>query len=268
MADKPFVINDRRKFTSEGELREEPSTPPAASTEAGRADDEPTSDAGKPHREPIAFPGGGAARAPSPEPGRSEDEPAAPAAPTARPAAHEPIAFPSSSASSGTPAPEPAAGPDAFDEAALPPLTAEQTEQAARAYDATVDRLDTAIRAQNLGAERMPEMNFERVVQSLYMQALMQLGGAAEPGQPPQVDVLGARQTIDMLAVIVSKTTGNLSEPEAKLTENALFELRMGFLEITQALARQAAAKHPGGPMPGSPRGPLGGGPGGPKMVS
>ncbi len=42
--------------------------------------------------------------------------------------------------------------------------------------------------------ERMPEMrSFERLVQSVYMQAIMQLGGAAEPGQQPQVDLLPAR---------------------------------------------------------------------------
>ncbi len=81
-----------------------------------------------------------------------------------------------------------------------PPPTAEQTDQANRAYNATVDRLDTAIRATNPGMERMPEMNYDRLVQSLYMQALLQLGGATEPGQPPQVDILGARQTIDMLS--------------------------------------------------------------------
>ena len=103
--------------------------------------------------------------------------------------------------------------------------------------------------------ERMPEMNYDRLVQSLYMQALIQLGGAAEPGQPPQVDILGARQTIDMLTVIADKTAGNLSDDEAKLTQSALFELRMGFLEITQAIARQAAAKQggPGAPPHGGP---------------
>jgi hypothetical protein len=82
------------------------------------------------------------------------------------------------------------------------------------------------------------------------MQALLQLGGAAEPGQTPQVDLLGARQTIDMLAIIAAKSSGNLSDEEAKLTQSALFELRMGFLEITQALARQA------GRPPGAPAGP------------
>jgi hypothetical protein len=99
-------------------------------------------------------------------------------------------------------------------------------------------------------------MTFERVIQSLYMQALLQLGGATEPGQPPQVDLLGARQTIDMLDILAKKTEGNLSEAESKLVATALFELRMGFLEITQALARQAQAKQTGAPPPGASGGP------------
>src|SRR6185437_9260381 len=199
MPDKtPFVINDRRKFTAEGELRPD-----------------------VPHSEPER---------------PSEEQAPRPAAePSAE--AKAPIPFPSSAE---TAAAEAAAElPD--DEHLPPPPTAEQTEQANRAYNATVDRLDTAIRATNPGMERIPDMDYDRLIQSLYMQALLQLGGATEPGQPPQVDILGARQTIDMLTVIAEKSKGNLTGEEDKLTQSALFELRMGFLEVTQAIARQAA---------------------------
>ena len=102
-------------------------------------------------------------------------------------------------------------------------------------------------------------MNFEQLVQSVYMTSIMQLGGATQEGQQPQVDILGARQSIDMLAVLEEKTKGNLSPEETRLLDSALFELRMAFLEITQALARSAAAKTPG--VPGRP------GPGGPSIV-
>jgi hypothetical protein len=212
MPDKtsPFVVNDRRKFTSEGELR-----PDVPHTE--------------PHREE-----------PKPEP----------AAPQAE--AKEPIPFPSHSAAAGES--EPAEG-TLQDEDQLPPSpTAEQSEAANRAYSATVDRLDTAVRATNPGMERMPEMNYERLVQSLYMQALLQLGGATEPGEPARVDLLGARQTIDMLTIVAEKSKGNLTDAEDKLTQSALFELRMGFLEVTQAIARQASKQGaPGAPPTGGP---------------
>ena len=256
MSEKPFVINDRRKFTAEGDLRPdaEPKTATATlepDTELGRSSDESAPAPGKPYKEPIAFPTS-SPKPPSSEPDRSDDEPDS-EEDEPRPAArtHEPIEFPTGNS-------EEFSDQNAGDEAdsALPPLTAEQTEQAARAYAATVERLDTALRANNLGSEPMPEMTFERLVQSLYMQALLQLGGAAEPGQPPQVDLLGARQTIDMLALIDAKSHGNLADAEDKFIQSALFEIRMGFLEVTQALARQAATRQPGGVPGPKPNGP------------
>ncbi len=230
MAEKttPFVINDRRKFTSEGELRHDADTPPPQQ---------------------------------SPEVSTTETAPARTPAET--------IPFPSAPTVGEASRVETLSAPDADDASLfadaeqnlpeeddqLPPApTAEQTEQAARAYDATVDRLDTAIRASNPGADRIPEMSFERFVQSLYMQSILQLGGGAEPGQQPQIDIIGARQTIDMLAILVEKTRGNLKPVEDKLLQSAVFEARMGFLEVTQAIARQAAGRQPGaqgGPMGG-----------------
>jgi hypothetical protein len=217
---KEFVVNDRRKFTAEGDIR--PDAPPSeAKPPRPETLLEPTSD--------EKF--GSSAHL-------VEDRPAPP---PAAEAPHEPEPEPESDA---PPAP-----------------TAEQSSQAQKAFDATVDRLDTAIRATNPGLDHPPAMTFERVIQSLYMQALLQLGGAAEPGQQPRVDLLGARQTIDMLAIIAEKTKGNLTDSESKLVQTALFEVRMGFLEVTQALTRQAQAKQPGvPPAPGAP-------PPGPKIV-
>jgi hypothetical protein len=62
---------------------------------------------------------------------------------------------------------------------------------------------------------------------------------------------MGARQSIDMLAILAEKTKGNLTPAESQLLDNALFEVRMGFLEVTQALARSAANRQP--PPPGAP---------------
>ena len=141
--------------------------------------------------------------------------------------------------------------PESTSEADLPPLTSEQTEQARVAYEMTSERLDTAIRAANPGADHPPAMSFDQLVQSVYMTSIMQLGGATPEGQQPQVDIIGARQSIDMLSVLAEKTKSNLTPEESRLLESALFELRMAFLEITQALARSAAAKAPAGSRPG-----------------
>ena len=172
-----------------------------------------------------------------------------------------PAQIPSAPAEQPQPAaasPEPASEPEL-----PPPPTAEENDQARRAYEMTADRLDTAIRSANPGMDHPPAMSFEQLVQSIYMTAMMQLGAATHEGQQPQVDILGARQSIDMLGVLAEKTKGNLTPEETRLLESALFELRMAFLEITQALARSAAAKAPGGARPG-PGGP---GPGGPGIV-
>ncbi len=166
-----------------------------------------------------------------------------------------------------TPAPAAEVEPpatDQLDPEMPPPLTEDQKNQAKMAFEQTADRLDTAIRAGNPGMEHLPAMTFDRLVQSVYMTAIMQLGGSTAEGEQPRVDLMGARQSVDMLAVLDDKTSGNLSEPEARLLENALFELRMAFLEVTQALSRSAAAKAQSGA--GRP-GPGGFGPGGPSIV-
>jgi hypothetical protein len=123
--------------------------------------------------------------------------------------------------------------------------------QANAAYQQTSERLDTAVRAANPGMDQPPTMTFDQIVQSIYMTTMMQLGGATQPGEQPKVDLMGARQSIDMLAILEQKTKGNLIPAESGLMDNALFEVRMGFLEVTQALARSAINRQP--PPPGSP---------------
>ena len=93
------------------------------------------------------------------------------------------------------------------------------------------------------------EMNFERLVASLYMSAMMQLGLMHEEGQPPAADLVGAKQTIDTLSILQDKTKGNLTDQEAHLLQNCLYELRMGFVELTNAFSKQGPpeASAPGG---------------------
>ena len=139
------------------------------------------------------------------------------------------------------------------DEAAMPQApSAEQMAQARMAYEQTADRLSTAIRAANPGMNHPSPMNFDGLVQSIYMTAIMQLGGATPEGQQPQVDLMGAQQSVGMLETLAEKTNGNLSVEEAALLDRAVFEVQVAFLEITQALARSAAAKQQQqGPAPG-----------------
>ncbi|PYY19932.1 MAG: DUF1844 domain-containing protein [Acidobacteria bacterium] len=81
-------------------------------------------------------------------------------------------------------------------------------------------------------------MTFERLVQSLYVSALFQLGVMHPEGEAPRPDIVAARQTIDTLGVLRDKTKGNLTSAEENVLQNTLFELRMAFLEITNAITR------------------------------
>jgi FtsZ-interacting cell division protein ZipA len=86
------------------------------------------------------------------------------------------------------------------------------------------------------------EITFDKFVASLYMTSLMQLGLAAPQGAKPEVDLLGARQTIDTLAMLQEKTKGNLTAAEANVLQNCLYELRMAYLEVTNLITRPPQA--------------------------
>ncbi len=224
---KPFVINDRRKFRMDGDpVEPRPETPeePVASPVAEAAPSAPAEEAPAASKSgPIPFPVRETA-APAPEP----VEEVAP---------EEPVA----------------ASED--EEGKLPPPTPEEMEQVRAAYEATAERIETMMRSQNLGAEHLPPMDFTQLVQSIYMSAMMQLGAGTQQGQQARVDLIGAKNSVEMLAVVEEKTAGNLTEQEKRLLDSALFELRMGFLEITQLLARQAQARQTPPTTPGAPSG-------------
>jgi hypothetical protein len=126
------------------------------------------------------------------------------------------------------------------EEETIPEPTAAESAQQRKEYHASANRLDDMLLKANPGQPAVPAMNFDRLVQSLYMTAAVQMGAGAAPNEQPRIDILGARQSIDMLTVLEEKTKGNLSEQERRLLQNALFDLRMSFLEITNAIANSA----------------------------
>jgi hypothetical protein len=126
------------------------------------------------------------------------------------------------------------------DEETIPEPTAAESAQQSKEYLASANRLDDMLKQANPGQPAVPAMNFDRLVQSLYMTAAVQMGAGTAPNEQPRIDILGARQSIDMLSVLAEKTKGNLTEQEKRLLQNALFDLRMSFLEITNAIASSA----------------------------
>lgn len=142
----------------------------------------------------------------------------------------------------------------AFDESQLPPApTPEQARFQKTAYEQSAERLDNLVRAQNPGAPAQEKIGFEHLVQQLYLSAMMQMGAGTPEGQRPRIDILGARQTIDLLAVVQEKTHGNLSAEETRTLDTVLYELRMTFLELTRMISAKPAAPMPPPPGNGHP---------------
>jgi hypothetical protein len=125
-----------------------------------------------------------------------------------------------------------------------PPSVSEQQEQH-DAYRKSSRDLDSRVELSGHSAKEL-EMSFERFMASLYMTAMMQLGLMHEQGGQPGVDVIGARQTIDTLGMIADKTKGNLTPKEQGFLQNCLYELRMAYVEVTNALAHPPQAPAPG----------------------
>jgi len=158
---------------------------------------------------------------------------AAPAKAAPAPAAPAPEAAPTASGSTLDPNVPPA------------PSAAEQKEQA-EAYHKSSKELDARVELSGHSAKEM-EMTFERFMASLYMTAMLQLGLMQEERGQPRIDLLGARQTIDTLSLLSEKTKGNLTAAEENFLQNCLYELRMAYVEVTNALARppQATGANP-----------------------
>jgi Domain of unknown function (DUF1844) len=134
------------------------------------------------------------------------------------------------------------------EELPMPP-TAEEEHQQNEAYKASGKKIDDMISAAGKSAQGPMEMTFERVIESFYMSALIQMGAIRQENEQPRVDIIGARQTIDSLTVLQEKTKGNLTDREKTLLQNVLFELRMAWIEITNAVA--TSATRPGAAPPG-----------------
>lgn len=126
------------------------------------------------------------------------------------------------------------------DTAEVPQFTAEETAEQRAAYAHSSRQVDDMLRQANPGMEGTGTITFEHIIQSFYVSAMIAMGAGTEPGQKARVDILGARQSIDMLALLQDKTKGNLTPKEEATLQNVLFELRMMFLEITNAIAQSA----------------------------
>ena len=135
---------------------------------------------------------------------------------------------------------EPEPEQEALSEEEMPQFTAKESADQNAAYKESSRQIDDMLRQANPDMSAAGPITFEHIIQSFYVSAMLAMGAGTEPGQKARIDILGARQSIDMLALLQEKTKGNLTSREEATLQNVLFELRMMFLEITNAIAAQA----------------------------
>ncbi len=80
-------------------------------------------------------------------------------------------------------------------------------------------------------ADYMPEINFSNFVISLSTTALFHFGDFADPDHKTEKNLSAAKQIIDTLVMLKSKTEGNLDEKEKNLMEGVLYELQMRYVK-------------------------------------
>ena len=84
----------------------------------------------------------------------------------------------------------------------------------------------------------MPDASFTTLVQSVMTQALYYLGELAEDGEQPVFSMDAAKQQIDLLGVLETKTKGNLENDEQSTLDQALYDLRSRFVSIATQMIR------------------------------
>ena len=81
--------------------------------------------------------------------------------------------------------------PEAYEDEIIPEPTSAETAQQKQEYLASSSRLNEMILKANPGQPLPPAINFDRLVQSLYMTAAMQMGAGTAANEQPRIDIVG-----------------------------------------------------------------------------
>ena len=90
------------------------------------------------------------------------------------------------------------------------------------------------------GSQTGGRLDFSSFILSVGASALVAIGQARVPGVPsvpgstPPVDLVQARELIDLLGLLEEKTKGNLTKSESELLQQTLYSLRMKFIEVSK----------------------------------
>lgn len=78
----------------------------------------------------------------------------------------------------------------------------------------------------------LPEMNFSSFIFSLSTTVMYHFGDFPDPANgEAKRNLPAAKQTIDILSILKTKTEGNLDEHEKRMLDTILYELRMRYVK-------------------------------------
>jgi hypothetical protein len=83
-------------------------------------------------------------------------------------------------------------------------------------------------------------ITFSGFILSLATTAAVHFGDIADPGTgaPTSPNLPAAAQMIELIAMLQEKTKGNLIEPEERLVDDLLYELRVRYVQAQQGEKR------------------------------
>ena len=109
------------------------------------------------------------------------------------------------------------------------------SEDEAQDQDTQKDAQQQAASSQQQEPQQPFKIDFSTFVMSLTSSAFYHLGDIADPETgKTETNLPAVQQTIDMLIMLKEKTQGNLTEEEAKLLEQLIYELQMKFVAKTK----------------------------------
>jgi hypothetical protein len=85
-----------------------------------------------------------------------------------------------------------------------------------------------------------PGITFSGFILSLATTAAVHFGDIADPntGEQGEPNLPAASQMIELIAMLQERTKGNLIEPEERLLDDLLYELRLRFVEAEKGAKR------------------------------
>ena len=115
----------------------------------------------------------------------------------------------------------------------------EREKEELAAHEVTPSQQTESASHEDVGPEPdLPPASFAFLVSTMVAQTMAAMGQLPDPvSGKPEIRLKFAKHHIDMLAVLLEKTQGNLASEESQMLEDSLHQLRMMFVQLESQLA-------------------------------